>query len=289
MKRAFGPILAVLLLATSNAFAQPAPEDPHRLKWQWRRAGIVDYVSIAALGAVYAYVEFGWKQPRDAKWVNDNPLDGGVRGLLRGSTRKKREDAGRYSDYAGLLVPGLVIFDSVVIPLVTDDWNFDVAWQLLVLDVEASIVTGLVTRTGNRIGVRDRPDSAPCEKDSEYGELCFRGATSGFPSGHSSTAFTSAGLICVHHGKLPLYGSTAADAASCIGAMGLASVNGALRLVADRHYASDVLIGAGVGLLAGVGLPYLTTYGWGDPDRSGVAIVPLVNTSEVGAGLRGAF
>jgi membrane-associated phospholipid phosphatase len=293
--RVLGPMLALLLLlATEKAFAQakaePAPErDTHRLKWKWRRAGWVDYVSMAALGGLYAYVEFGWKQPKEARWVNDNPFDGGVRSAVRGGTRERRETAGVYSDYLGLALPALVLIDSVVIPLITDDWNFDVAWQLLVLDAEASIVTGLVTRTGNRIGVRDRPDSAPCEDDAEYGELCFRGATSGFPSGHSSTAFTAAGLICLHHGKLPLYGSTAADALSCLGAMGMASANGALRLIADRHYASDVLIGAGVGLLAGLGLPYLTTYGWGDPDASSVAVVPLVNTAEVGAGHRGEF
>jgi membrane-associated phospholipid phosphatase len=280
-------LLGLALTSTLPAFAQEE-KSQHRLEWKWRRPGVVDYVALGALAGLYAYVEFGWKQNNEPLWTNDNWFDGGIRGAVRGTSRDGRQRAAVLSDYLGLAMPVMVIFDSLVIPAL-DNGNWDVAWQLLVLDAEASVVTGLLTRTGNRLGRRARPDVEPCNADPEYGELCFRGPASGFPSGHTSTGFTGAGLICVHHGKLSLYGSDAADSASCLFAVTVATANGTMRLVADRHYASDVLIGSMVGLGIGLGLPYLTAYGWEEDEARDVALVPIVEPGEFGARMLGRF
>ncbi|HEV8549343.1 MAG TPA: phosphatase PAP2 family protein, partial [Polyangiaceae bacterium] len=87
---------------------------------------------------------------------------------------------------------------------------------------------------------------------------------SSFMSGHTTIAFTGAGLICAHHQHLPLYGGGAPDLLACIAALGAATTAGAMRVAADKHYATDVLLGMGVGLFAGYGLPNLLHYGAGN-------------------------
>ena len=66
--------------------------------------------------------------------------------------------------------------------------------------------------------------------------------THSFPSGHSATAFMMAGLLTREYGELsPWVG---------IGAYSVASATGAMRIANDRHWLSDVLVGAGLGILS---------------------------------------
>ena len=76
-----------------------------------------------------------------------------------------------------------------------------------------------------------------------------------FPSGHSSSAAVAAGLVCTHHAKLGLYGSAAADIGACVVSSAMAVTAGAMRIVADRHYATDVAAGLLIGGGIGVGWP----------------------------------
>ena len=47
---------------------------------------------------------------------------------------------------------------------------------------------------------------------------------------------------------------------ACAGALALATTTGAFRVVANRHWMSDVITGAGVGLVAGWLMPWLMHY-----------------------------
>lgn len=66
-----------------------------------------------------------------------------------------------------------------------------------------------------------------------------------FPSGHTSAAFVSAGLICGMHKK------------SCPAAIVAASSVGYFRLAANWHYFSDIVVGAGIGFMNGKYIPKL--------------------------------
>ncbi len=69
-----------------------------------------------------------------------------------------------------------------------------------------------------------------------------------FPSGHTATAFMTATMLTKEYGyKSPWVG---------IGAYSVASVTGLMRVANNRHWLSDVLTGAGIGILA-VELGYL--------------------------------
>jgi len=67
-----------------------------------------------------------------------------------------------------------------------------------------------------------------------------------FFSGHTSIAFSSAGLVCID-----------APRAVCGAAVALAGAVGYLRVAAKKHWFSDVLVGGTVGYLSGRYFPVL--------------------------------
>lgn len=72
-----------------------------------------------------------------------------------------------------------------------------------------------------------------------------------FFSGHSSLAFASATTI----GFLASYRHDPMQDGSVSG-MSLATTTGILRIVADKHWASDVIVGAVVGSSLGIAIPW---------------------------------
>ena len=109
----------------------------------------------------------------------------------------------------------------------------DLALQMFMVDAEAMTLTVLITETTKRLSGRARP-SGPGENDS-------------FFSGHASIATTAATLVCLQHLELGLLENKAADATVCGAAATVAFTTGLLRVMADRHWASDVIVGAGIG------------------------------------------
>ena len=157
-----------------------------------------------------------------------------------------------------------VVVDTLLVALPRND---HVAWQMLVLDLETLSVAGLVSVTLEHIMGRQRPYVRECvgaPRESLRSDCTASGpkeSYKSFPSGHALMAFASAGLICANHARLPLYGGGAPDGIACGAAMGLAAVESGMRITADRHYLSDVLLGAAIGSAIGYGLPTVLHYG----------------------------
>jgi membrane-associated phospholipid phosphatase len=84
--------------------------------------------------------------------------------------------------------------------------------------------------------------------------------TESFFSGHTTIAATSAGLVCANHSRLPLWGHPVADASACALSSTAAVFTGVSRILADRHYATDVLAGFGFGFGIGYAVPVLLHY-----------------------------
>ena len=112
---------------------------------------------------------------------------------------------------------------------------------------------------------------------------CGSDRNASFFSGHSAIAFTGAGLLCTQQ---LVFGTRGQDALGCAGGMIAATATAMLRIVADMHYLTDTLVGAAVGLGAGMLLPYVLHFApWApfplvrklrDPARSG-SHAPLVD------------
>lgn len=99
-------------------------------------------------------------------------------------------------------------------------------WQVLVTDamavaMMATVVNGMKYSIG-----RTRPN----------------GAEGSFPSGHTATAFMGATLLTHEYGHKSVW--------IPIAGYSVATATGVMRILNNRHYASDVLVGAAIGILS---------------------------------------
>lgn len=86
-----------------------------------------------------------------------------------------------------------------------------------------------------------------------------------FPSGHTAQAFAAATFMAREYGHKSIWYS--------IGAYSVATGVGAMRVMNNRHWISDVMVGAGIGILS-TNLAYLThQYRWGKKNKGGQTIV----------------
>jgi len=245
-----------------------SPPPPQVLEWkpEWSRASAVDYV-ISALGLATT-LTFAILPPQPAHFTASNPFDTAVRNTLRLASYDDRHAAADTSDVLlSLVVTYPVLFDSFALGY--GYWrSADVAYQMTVINAEAFAVSSSIYGVTNYAVSRERPygqdcngppgppSSAPPGNQIPGGLTECTGPTRyrSFFSGHAMGSFTAAGLTCSHHLHLHLFGN-GGDVAACVVALVLASSIAVLRVMADDHYATDVLTGAAVGSAAGFIVP----------------------------------
>ncbi len=138
--------------------------------------------------------------------------------------------------------------------------NPTLAGQLFLMNLEANAIAAVLVATSKRVIGRVRPRVPPCDGDDDY-SCRSNSSRRAYVSGHTSAAFTAAGLTCAHHQALPLYGGGWRDGAACLTMLGLATITGALRILTEEHHLSDVTGGATIGALVGYLVPWLFHYG----------------------------
>jgi membrane-associated phospholipid phosphatase len=265
-----------------------------RVEWDpsWQRVRLWEYPAIAGLFAVDWYVRYHEPPPDRPSWEGNNAFDDTIRGWLVASSREGRRVAAKVSD--DLVLAGAAFPFAVDLPVVLFvHGQPSVMWQMLMMDLEANAVAGVVNNTLFHYGGRARPNTQNCNADASYDSFCNSpGDNASFPSGHVLTIATAAGLVCVHHRYLPIYGSDAADTGSCVLMAAATVATGIARIVADRHFATDVLSGALIGFSSGYGLPWLLHYRTGDVAGSGearpsIALLPMAGPGLLGLSVAG--
>jgi membrane-associated phospholipid phosphatase len=178
----------------------------------------------------------------------------------------------------------------------------DIALQILLIDLQSAVIAGLASLTSEHSVGRGRPFVAECQADGTVrdarGRLlpnrCGAGnEAKSFYSGHAAATMTAAGLTCLTHQRMPLFGGGFADAVPCALMLGVSFTTGVTRLVADMHWASDVVIGWGIGALAGYVLPAAVHYGFSNDSDSRtslqVAPIAVASSQHIALGIAGAF
>jgi hypothetical protein len=95
------------------------------------------------------------------------------------------------------------------------------------------------------------------------------GEPTSFPSGHTAQAFAAATFMAKEYGHRSIWYP--------VGAYTIATGIGVLRVMNNRHWVSDVLAGAGIGILS-TNIVYLThRYKWGGKNKS-TTIVPTYSS-----------
>lgn len=239
-----------------------------RLKWNddWPRFRSIGYVltgaSVASALAVTLFIPY----PDEPKWQTGILFDDAVRTSIRARDPAHRDFVRRASDITLMTsILHVALLDSVIVPLAAG--SPEVSSQLTLMNVQAFSLNALFATLLFKAVARERPLVRDCRDKPGYDDpLCDSGEYASFPSSHTSTAFTAAGLSCVHHQYLPIYGG-AWDGVACATSLTLAFATGLFRIIGDRHYATDVIFGAVAGFALGYLYPWLFHYQYGPLDR----------------------
>jgi len=262
-------LTAAALTQAASAFG----EDPAKVEWSdsWRRVQLWEVIDALVLTVGDTEFEDRVPLPSHASWTQPILFDTWARNLLRGRTAAIQSFA---STSTNIMYQG-----GALVPFMMDDYfaaagihqNADVAWQLAVVDFQAYGVAGLVSLAAEHGVGRMRPYVLSCDAhgqvlDAQGHVLQTCGGGNDFRSfysGHATATATTAGLVCVHHQHLPLFGGGFADLAPCLVMIGVSAATGVLRVVYDEHWASDVMVGWLDGVLSGYVMPSLLHFGFG--------------------------
>jgi membrane-associated phospholipid phosphatase len=181
------------------------------------------------------------------RWCRDNSFDRNAREALRWQHPLR---GGTLSNVlVSSVIPGVAL-GGLALARWADHESMRDSWQDALFVMEATSVTVLLNLIVKLAVARERPYA-------HYGD--FAGQPTGsfertsFYSNHTDIAFSlaaSAGMVA------SLRGYRAAPVIWSVG-MAAASVAGYARVAGDYHYLSDVLVGAALGSLIGMGIPWL--------------------------------
>ena len=283
---ATGCVTLALAAYSPNVRAQT-----NELGWdpRWPKFRPSEYVLTAVTGSASLVLYFGVRDARTPRRTGGVLFDDYFREAMRLRAPGQRDVARTISDWTALSAMSWAIaVDSLAVPLARG--TAELSGQMLLMDAEAFSISTLITTILFKSFARARPSYIDCEGDPNYDPLCKLHPMGSFPSGHTNTAFTAAGLSCVHHMHVPLYDNQLADALACAGTLTLAAATGTLRIVGDRHYTTDVLVGAMIGFGVGYGLPTLLHYGTAASDSTAPsAMQPLGRVVPLGPMISGSF
>jgi membrane-associated phospholipid phosphatase len=256
-----GPSIETEVRATKPPLTTEQAVAQHRLYWsdEWSRLpryGAYLLTGASALAALSAFVFITY--PTRPAWFGGILFDDAARDTLRARRPSLRDAARTASDFTLITsVLQIALVDSLILPVL--DGSPDVAAELSMINAQAFAINLVISSILFKAVARARPLVADCRNDPNFDPLCKVGAYAGFPSSHTATAFTAAGLTCIHHAYLPIY-SGAWDTAACIQSLTVAAATALFRVVGDRHYASDVIMGAALGFSIGYLYPWLVYY-----------------------------
>jgi hypothetical protein len=249
-------------LATSAA-ADPMLADRVSLWHQeWPQFRTSEGIATLAAGIITgAIVLYGpTKTPR---WRGGILFDDAVRDALRARDPHTHQVFRTIGDYTYHLSPVLPFFDALIVSTVGHS-DPKLAINLTAMTFEAYSYSGVSAFIATETSARERPD------------------------GSAAISATGAGLTCANHSRIPLWGSPVADATACVLASLNALTTATTRVVADRHYASDVILGAGIGFGFGYAVPVLLHYSYPKSDLT-LNVAPDPSCGGNCIGVRGTF
>lgn len=127
----------------------------------------------------------------------------------------------------------------------------------------ANVIMGTVVYSLKHATKKERPDQSD--------DLSF-------PSGHTATAFTNAALLYYEYKDSNLWYASSGFL--------FATATGILRIANNKHYTSDVLAGAGIGLASGLIVSYWNPFksvSFGKKNKSTAIIYPQIG-GQIGMG-----
>jgi hypothetical protein len=253
--------------ATASPAAAPRPAASsvaEGLVWhpEWQRFRWWEYAGTAGAMALGFGIRFLGPSPphEENAWQFEKDIAGAL--AIRGGASSAIGTLGDIG-YIGTIAYRFV--DSALIPSIY--WKRpDIAWQMLMIDLESFSIVATVVWTAQAFVGRQRPRFRDCPEEARPGTSCSSFGDNRYRSfimGHFSVAATGAGLTCLHHARLGTYGGGSADAIACGAHVTFALATAFSRVAGEEHYVSDALLAGGLGFLAGYVVPSALHYGFG--------------------------
>lgn len=202
-------------------------------------------------------------------WKGGILVDGQVRSQMRIESRSGRRTAETVGD--------VLVFTLAAYPLVGDalldsgvgQSQWPQSQTLALMATQALLVSSAITLATKSLVGRERPYQQECATDPTYDSDCNSSdSRKSFVSGHTSMAFTGAGLLCASREALELGGGRTL----CRVALGFATAVAFSRILADKHYLSDTLAGALVGIFSGYVLTKALHYSSSPPPLTAMRV-----------------
>lgn len=270
-----------VMASLSDALDEPAlgeEDDGHRIRWraEWPRYSFDEAALTLGLGALLVASELLPNASFTPNWRGGLLFDDGVRNGLRLDTFLERDNSRIAADVLMWITMALPVVVDAFLAVGIGDGNWDAAFQMGLISVEAYVVSLVVWRVTALLARRQRPLDTACEAGDMSPHCDSRLATQSFFSNHAVNAFTGAALTCLHHSTMPIFGDVGWDGTACVSATLLATAVGFLRVMSDHEYLTDVLTGAAIGWVSGFVLPWLLHYqGGARPElRAPIAVIP---------------
>ena len=259
--RYLGTLTTVVALEASSSMAAPqkveasevrsgttsaapsAADDGDTSLWDpsWRRVSPAEVVIGGALLTGTVATLLLVRLPESPRWTGGILMDDWFRDRLGAKTERGSLRAQTVSDVAYYSLVAYALVDPTIASL-AHGWH--VGGQVMGINLLAMSTAAFPLVALERMVGRERPG----------------GDTDSFPSGHTGMAFASATLTCVHHSRMPLYGGGVPEIINCATALAAATTTGAARMVGNRHWSTDVAVGATVGIASGYLIPTLLHY-----------------------------
>jgi membrane-associated phospholipid phosphatase len=231
-------VLAALLAAST------APADSRALPYEPVRD--LTITGVAGLGWLLSQVFDKQLAPESCRWCDPPGFDSSVRDSLKWS------DTGAANTASNILAYGGMPIATLGVDLLASGGDWRVAGTDALIAAESALVAGAFDQGIKHLVGRERPFVHALDPSQK--PLTDKPADNNvsFYSGHTSftTAIAvSAGMCASLRGERNAWMVWATGVPLALG-------TGYLRIAADKHYASDVLVGAAMGGLFGAAIPY---------------------------------
>ncbi len=275
MTRLFTAVAVVLpLLASAPAMAQTA--DPTRnLRWD----PALD-LTVTLGGATAWIVSESFKgslAPSDCHWCDVDAVDAGVREALIWPDTAR---AGVLSNVAGFALMPLAAIGSDVLAAAHEGALHNVPEDALLI-AEATVIAADVNQLTKLLVGRERPFVHALAHDQKALTPQPSDNNLSFFSGHTTEAFA----LAVASGTIgTMRGYRWAPLAWPVGGA-VAATTAYLRIAADKHWLTDVVVGAVVGAGIGFAVPYLFHSAVDNPPRSAASAAIHAGSLPIGTAM----
>jgi membrane-associated phospholipid phosphatase len=225
-----------------------APASAQTRQLRWNPAVDVTVTAVGATGWIASEVFEEALAPARCRWCDVDSPDAAVRQAL---VWRDTSTADTISDVTGFVLMPLTALGLDTLAAAHDHAVGDVPENALLIG-EATVVAEDVTQLTKLLVGRERPFVHALPPEERLRTPSPSGNNVSFFSGHSSEAFA----LAAASGTISEMRSYRWAAATWSVGAAIAVTTAYLRIAADRHWLTDVLVGAVVGAAVGVAMPY---------------------------------